>query len=92
VVNEFGTFIDGGKGGFKISVFSSPDSVLVVTGGLFSFLGSLVASKISNGLSKISFRLSKSSSGIITKKGVSNTLRIVVSNVVFNVLGDSSTS
>lgn len=92
MVNELGTFINGSNSGFKISIFTSPNSVLVITGGLFLFLGSFVASKISNGLSKISFRLSKGSGGIITKKGVGNTLRIVVSDVIFNVLGDSGTS
>jgi len=92
VINEFGTFIDSSKGGCKISIFSSPYSVLVITVGLFFFLSSLVASKISNSLSKISFRFSKCSNSIITKKCVSNTLSIVISNIVFNILGDSSTS
>lgn len=92
MLDELSTIINSFSSSDVFSILSFPNSVLVVSGGLFLSLGLFVLFDISNGLSNINFSLFKSSLRIISKDGVGSNLSFVIVNVVGEVNSDSITS
>lgn len=82
VVDELDTIINGFKGFNVLSVFEGPDSVLSISGGLFTSINSFVIVNICEGLSKVGFGGGEGSNSLVSEEGVGSTLSIVVLDVV----------
>jgi hypothetical protein len=90
VANELDTIINSFKGFLVLSIFMSPDSVLSISSSLLSECNSLILLNINCGLSKVSFRSSKTNYGIVSQQSVGSALSIVVLSISIEVSRDFS--
>ena len=71
-----------------LSVFSDPDCMLVVSGVLLSGIESLISFSVLEGLSKITFSISKSFDCVVSQFGISTHLSEVIIDVCIEVEKD----